>query len=171
MASPVWVTRMRESMARLTQRFSASRTVREYTQQCYLPALEGYLERAADKGALGVQIVQWRHTLDRKWASLRFGEVKVESAGQKHTFEVHVFLDDIDPDSVGLELYADRSDGHGPIRQEMARVRKLVGSVKGYAYSASVPTTRPATDYTPRAVPHFPHVAVPLEASQILWQR
>jgi starch phosphorylase len=33
-----WVTRMRESMARLTPRFSTNRAVREYTEQHYLPA-------------------------------------------------------------------------------------------------------------------------------------
>src|SRR5208283_288043 len=32
-----WVARMRESMARLTPRFSVNRTVREYTGQHYLP--------------------------------------------------------------------------------------------------------------------------------------
>ena len=33
-----WVARMRKSMASLTPRFSADRTVREYTEQHYLPA-------------------------------------------------------------------------------------------------------------------------------------
>ena len=37
-----WVARMRESMARLTPRFSANRTVREYTEQHYLPAATAY---------------------------------------------------------------------------------------------------------------------------------
>ena len=37
-----WVTRMRESMARLTPLFSASRAVREYTEQHYLPAATAY---------------------------------------------------------------------------------------------------------------------------------
>jgi starch phosphorylase len=49
-----WVARMRESMALLTPRFSANRTVREYTEQHYLPAAAAYRERAADQGALGV---------------------------------------------------------------------------------------------------------------------
>ena len=40
-----WVKRMRESMARLTPRFSANRTVREYTEQHYLPAAAAYRER------------------------------------------------------------------------------------------------------------------------------
>ena len=48
-----WVARMRESMAQLTPRFSASRTVREYTEQHYLPAAASYRERAANKGAVG----------------------------------------------------------------------------------------------------------------------
>ena len=48
-----WVTRMRESMARLTPRFSTNRTVREYTERHYLPAAAAYRARAADKGAVG----------------------------------------------------------------------------------------------------------------------
>ena len=61
-----WVKRMRESMARLTPRFSANRTVREYTEQHYLPAAAAYRERAADKGAVGRHIVDWEHTLKRE---------------------------------------------------------------------------------------------------------
>jgi starch phosphorylase len=33
-----------------------------------------------------------------------------------------------------------------------------------------VPAARPATDYTPRVLPNFNGVAVPLEANQIAWQ-
>ena len=62
-----WVARMRESMARLTPRFSTNRAVREYTEQYYLPAASAYLERADDKGKFGVDIVDWRHALDQKW--------------------------------------------------------------------------------------------------------
>ena len=166
-----WVARMRESMARLTPRFSANRAVREYTEKYYLPALTAYEGRAAEKGALGVQIVEWRRTLERRWSGLRFGEVRVESAGGEHAFEVQVFLDEIDPDAVRLELFADAEGEGPPVRQEMTRGRQLIGSVNGYVYSASVPATRPAADYTPRVVPHFPRVGVPLEAGQILWQK
>ncbi len=53
----------------------------------------------------------------------------------------------------------------------MTRGRQLVGAENGYTYGARVPATRPATDYTPRVIPSFPGVAVPLEAEHILWQR
>jgi starch phosphorylase len=38
-------------------------------------------------------------------------------------------------------------------------------------YAAQVAATRPASDYTPRVVPHHANASVPLEAEQILWQR
>ena len=68
-----WVARMRESMARLTPRFSANRTVREYTEQHYLPAAAAYHTRAADKAAVGRHMVNWDHTLNEKWNTFRFG--------------------------------------------------------------------------------------------------
>ncbi len=166
-----WVARMRESMARLTPRFSANRTVREYTEQHYLPAAAAYRARAADKGALGRQVVGWQDALEQNWAMLHFGDVKVETVEQQHVFEVQAYLGDVDPESVRVELYADGVNGEGPVRQEMKHVRQLVGSAGGYLYSAAVPVDRPAADYTARVLPHCSGVAVPLEAAHILWQR
>src|ERR1700721_1284495 len=67
-----WVARMRESMARLTPRFSADRAVRDYTEQHYLPAATTFHSRVAEKGAVGKQLLDWRHALDQKGAALRF---------------------------------------------------------------------------------------------------
>jgi starch phosphorylase len=166
-----WVTRMRESMARLTPQFSAIRTVEEYTEGHYLPAAEAYLKRAADKGAAGRQGVEWQRNLDAKWAAVRFGEVKSETDAARHAFEAQVYLGGLDPEAVQVELYADGLDGSASVRQEMTRIGPLVGAVNGYAYRAEVPASRPATDYTARVIPHCPGVRVPLEAHRILWQR
>ena len=165
-----WVARMRESMARLTPRFSANRTVREYTEQRYLPAADAYRKRAADKGAMGRQVVNWRRAVEQNWSNLRFGEMKVASYGAKHVFEVQVYLSGLDPNTVRVELYADGVNGSEPVREEMKRGPQLVGA-DGYIYSAQVSSIRPATDYTPRVIPHRSGVAVPLEAARILWQR
>lgn len=166
-----WINRMRESMARLTPRFSANRTVREYTEQRYLPAAAAYWARAAENGAAGPRILNWRQALEHKWSALRFGDVKVETHGEEHLFEVQVYLDDLDPDAARVELYADGINGDGPHRQEMSNIRQLAGSVGGYVFRAAVPATRPATDYTARVIPHCDGVAIPLEETHILWQR
>jgi glycogen phosphorylase len=62
------VARMRENMARLTPRFSADRTVREYTEHYYIPAAVTYRERAGDNGAAGEQVVNWQRILEQNWA-------------------------------------------------------------------------------------------------------
>jgi len=158
-------------MASLTPRFSADRTVREYTEKHYLPAALAYRERAADKGAAGGQMVEWQHATQRVWPTLRFGEMKVDTNAGQHVFEVEAYLNDLDPDAVRVELYADGRNGDGAVRQEMERVRPSAGAGGGYVYRAQVPAIRPATDYTARLIPHRAGVAIPLEATAILWQR
>jgi glycogen phosphorylase len=166
-----WVARMRESMARLTPRFSANRTVREYTEQHYLPAAVAYRERTADNGAIGVRVVNWQNALEEKWKALRFGDVKIETVGEKHILEAQVYLDELDPEAVRAEVYADGGKDGAPICHEMERVRPLVGAIGGYVYRAEVSAARPSTDYTARLIPRHAGVAVPLEAAQIVWQR
>jgi starch phosphorylase len=162
-----WVERIRASMAQLTAQFSATRTVREYTDEFYVPAARAYAARAANKGALGQQIAQWRRDLDEKFAALRFGDVRVRTEGGKHKFEAHVYLNGLTPEAVRIELYA---SGAPPSRQEMRPIQQLVGSGHAWAYGAEVSAERPVVDYTARVVPSHEGVSVPLEAPHILWQ-
>jgi starch phosphorylase len=168
-----WVSRIRESMAGLTPIFSSTRMVSEYIRQYYIPAASEYRRRAAGGGAEGEKITAWLASLECKWANLRFGEVRVEkpNGSEKHRFTVQVYLNGISPEEVKVELYAEGAQEAGPFRQEMVRGEKLIGAENGYIYSAEAPTSRPASDYTPRIIPYRPGVAVPLESGRILWQR
>jgi starch phosphorylase len=166
-----WIAMMRESMARLTPVFSANRTVREYTEKHYLPGAAAYCARAAEQGKAAKELLAWRRVVNENWPHLRFGQMNVETREGQHVFEVQVYLDEVGADAVRVELYADPVDGDQPFRVAMQRGHELLGSQGGYAYSASVPATRPASDYTARAVPFRSGALVPLEADQILWQR
>jgi starch phosphorylase len=165
-----WIARMRESMAQLTPRFSADRTVREYTEQHYLPAASAYLERTASKGEKGKQIADLLRNLDQKWGSMHFGEVKFESVDQYNKIEAQIYFGDLNPDTLQLELFANGIDGESPQVQKMIRGAKIEGSDNAYYYNASVSSGCPATDYTPRVIPNLPGVSVPLETNLILWQ-
>jgi starch phosphorylase len=166
-----WIAMMRESMARLTPEFSANRTVREYTEKYYLPAATGYRKREASHGALAQRILQWRKAVAEHWSKLHFGHVHCETIGDVHNFRVQVYLDEVEPDAVSVELYAQPRNGEPPVRQSMNRGDLLAGSVDAFTYKAEVPSSRPAGDYTPRIVPALSDAQVPLEAKEILWQR
>ena len=95
----------------------------------------------------------------------------METCGRQHVFEVQVCLSDLDPEAVRVELYASGVAGTAPVRQQMKRVCQLTDTPGGYVYRTAVSADRPAADYTARLTPRHDGVAVPLEASQILWQR
>lgn len=166
-----WVSMIRQSMARLTPRFSANRSVREYLESYYLPAAQAYSKRARNLGALGKELLSWQEQLRRHWPAIYFGNVRVDSSSGLHRFHVQVYLDELDPDAIDVELYADSQDGQPPARYKMTRRDRLVGATKGWIYAAQVPDQRPCADFTPRLIPHHPDAAIPMEAAQIKWQR
>jgi glycogen phosphorylase len=164
-----WVTRMRESMARLTPTFSTNRVVREYTEEHYLSAAAAFRQRAENRGSVGADLVAWHSELEKHWPALRFGPTTAEQQGDQYIFHVQIFHDDIDPDAVKVELYAEAQKDGDPITFAMNRGDRLIGAANGFTYSALIPANRPAADYTPRIVPQHEGAFVPLEAPFILW--
>ncbi|MGO9437929.1 MAG: alpha-glucan family phosphorylase [Terracidiphilus sp.] len=165
-----WIARVRESMARLTPAFSATRCVLEYTEKYYLPLAAAYLRRADDGGKVAKNLLQWKRHIVDHWSRMRFGSVHIVTTSDQHHFDIQVYLDEMDPGAIQVELYADAANGDEPIRQVMVRGESLVGQ-NVWCYSASVPAARPAEDFTPRIVPYHPDAFVPLEAPDILWYK
>ncbi|MGO9063090.1 MAG: alpha-glucan family phosphorylase [Candidatus Binataceae bacterium] len=166
-----WVAKMRESMARLTPRFSANRAVREYTEKYYLPAALAYGKRAVERGALGKLLTEWQERLQRHWPALIFGNIQIEPADGLLDFRLQIYLDAIEPDMIEVELYARPRLGEVPERHVMERGEPLVGAANGWTYTAQVETNRNPNEFTARVIPRHPEASVPLEAAQILWQR
>jgi len=166
-----WVARMRESMARLTPRFSASRTVREYTEQHYLPCARAYQVNASDRGTAARRLIDGQNTLARKLEGIRFGAVSVETQGAEHHIGVEVFLKDVSPDTVRVELYADGDKGGGAVEKEMTGTLQPATSEGISAYHAAVSSTRPAADYTARIMVKHDPLSQDLEPRWMLWQK
>ncbi len=164
-----WVKRIRASMSRLTAEFSSNRMVREYVDRAYVPAAEGYRRRAADDAKLARELVDWKQKLADNWHGLRFGRQETARVGDVWQFEVEVYLGDLDPSWVSVELYADGEEASSR-RVPMERKAALPGLVNAHLYRATAPASRPVEHYTPRIVPFHPDAAIPLEASQIFWR-
>ena len=103
-------------MATLTPQFSADRAVREYTEKQYMPASESYLERIANNGENAKKLTEKMHNLNEKWGSMHFGDVEVEQVNAKYNYKVPVYFNDLDPDMIQIELYAEGLNGQVSIR-------------------------------------------------------
>lgn len=165
-----WTARVRESMATLTPAFSASRCVLEYTSKYYVPLAAEYNRRTGDPGNCARELVHWERSLADHWSRLRFVGLNIETIEERHNFSVKLFLDELEPDTIQVELYADAGNGGEAVRQPMTRGEPLVGQ-NVWRYTASVPASRPASEYTPRVIPRHPHASIPLECRHILWYR
>jgi starch phosphorylase len=163
-----WIDKIRQSMAYLTPQYSAHRAVRQYTEQYYLPAASALKTHTGDKGIWAQEVVQWRHSLEKNWPSLCFGPFKISTVNKQHTFEIPLFIKDLDPNTLKVELFANGSDGTPEIH-EMHRVEKM-DAPHTFLYRIVISSTLPANYYTPRVVPFNNDVEIPLEAAQILWQ-
>ena len=164
-----WVAKMRASMAELTPQFSTNRMVREYVERLYLPASRLYHSRVSDGAHQASVLQEWHKRLEKYWADIHFGDLHVKQEGGEYVFTVQLHVDELGPDAVSVELYAESGDSREPEVHVMERHEALVGDSTGYVYSTRVPAHRPAADYTPRTVPHLDGALVPLEARQILW--
>jgi starch phosphorylase len=158
-----WISKMRESMARLAPQFSANRTVREYTESYYLPAAAEYGKRAANDGKQGAQLATLQRKLIAGWPTIAFQGLETSTSDGEHVITTGVRLGELEPDDVQVEIYAEPG-----FRRPMIRGGST-GTV--YEYFVRVPANRPVSDYTARIIPKLHGAIVPLETERILWQK
>jgi starch phosphorylase len=164
-----WMARMRESMARLTPRFSTNRVVREYTEQRYLPAAESYRTRADNNAKVAAQIAGWQQKIEQCWPRLRFDGAIAKDEGELYYFAVNVFLAGLKPSDVNVEIYANALVGGKILRQTLDCEHKPEDSMGAYFYCTKVPAQQSLSDYTLRITPRHVGVTLPLELNYILW--
>ena len=158
-----------QSMARLTPEFSANRAVRQYTEQYYLPAATAY--RASHRGQRGPGPHHRRGpTAAGENGTPPAFALTVNTAGQEQAFAIQVYLGELNAENIRIELFANGIAGDPPIRIRCGGA--AAGRVNQRLHLPHhIPANRPASDYTPRMVPHVDGIAVPLELGLIRWQR
>jgi starch phosphorylase len=164
-----WVARMRTSMAELTTQFSANRMVREYVDKLYSRSAKRFKQRVANKAQEAALLCQWRDSLMQSWSKLRFGDLDVQKQDDGYVVAVTIYLADIDPEAVQVQLYADPPSGTEPEIHIMEMANTIQGTANGYIYNVRITTQRPIEQYTPRIIPYFDSAIVPIEIANIRW--
>ncbi len=165
-----WVSLMKASMSRLTPEFSSNRMLREYVEKFYIPSSEAFEKRARENGGLAKEITKWQELLDRHWKNIYFGNFEVKEGDGEYTVLLQVYLDDLPPDVVRVELFAEPlKEDEKPEVVQMEPKEVLKGAINGFLYVARLKKRRPISHFTPRIIPKNELSRVPLESSHILW--
>ena len=101
-----WMERVRLSLAVLCPRYSANRSLREYTENVYLKAATDVMARAANNGEQGTTIDHKIKVLEQTRHYIKFVEMTITSNEIFHCFNVVVYHPKILPDEIKFELYA-----------------------------------------------------------------
>ena len=152
----------RASMSQLSPLFSTNRMLRKYVEKLYLAAAADFDGRAADHGRLAKDLHAWWQNVQTCWSKLRFGNLEVKQAGDSWAFSIQVFLGEMPPSSVRVELYAeplhsDPTESESPSTPHtvMNQGDRIPGTADGYFYHMQVPRqpTRNAVHAEDRALP------------------
>ncbi len=166
-----WIEMVRHTMKSLGPKVLASRMVRDYVEQLYVPAaLSG---RAVDSDFDGArELAAWKHRVREAWPAVRVEHV--ESTGVADAPEVHstlsvrafVSLGSLSPADVDVQLV------HGTVAHEDDLVDTVVTSLEPtesyddgrHRYEGSVPLDRTGPfGYTVRVLPRHSLLASPAE--------
>jgi starch phosphorylase len=167
---PGWVAKMRASLRELAPFYSTNRMIREYLERIYKPAVERFRGRAAAPQAFASALEKWERNLRDHWHEIRIGTaLGARCAPGRLRVEVAVTLGDVDPDGIGVEIYADPVAGSRLLCERLRRGQAIAGTTNGFFYSTEIDTDRPLEHVTPRVVAFHPDAVLPLELPLIHW--
>jgi starch phosphorylase len=166
-----WLQRIRHSMGRLTPEFSGARMMTDYVEQAYLPLAKAIRERMRDRCGPARMLNQWSRTLHSRWSGLHIGNPVVNQSEAATNVVVPVYLGELTPNAVRVEMFADQTPEHAPEVIMLHQENAIPGSTNGYIFAGAIPPSRKMEDYTVRVVPYHPYAFLPAELPLITWQK
>jgi starch phosphorylase len=164
-----WVAKVRASLRELAPFYSTNRMIREYLDEIYAPAMRLYRQRAERPQAVAAELARWEHNLREHWHEIRVGQATASRDGARFRVSVPVTLGDVNPDGIGVEVYADAAGELPTVCEPLRRGQPIPGMTNGFFYVTELDATRPPGHFTARVVPRHPEALVPLELPLICW--
>ncbi|MCA1982304.1 alpha-glucan family phosphorylase [Nocardioides nematodiphilus] len=173
-----WVEMMRHTLTSLGPKVLATRMVREYVRELYVPAAESRralvdadAADASARFACARELAQWKQRVRGGWRDVRVEHV--EGVAPRHPevggvlgVRAYVALGDLTPDDVEVQLVHGRTDESDLIVERTTTALGLTESYDGgrYCFGGSLTLERAGGfGYTVRVVPRHVRLATPAE--------
>ena len=123
-----WVSMMKASMHRLCPMFNTHRMVSEYWDRFYLPAAERGFQTKENHWEGIKSLAKWREKVMYNWSNIAIRAVHTQpiseiQVGEPFPVEAEVFLGELSPEDVVVEVYAGRVD---PSRNYLDRFTQVM---------------------------------------------
>lgn len=109
--SPEWIKTIKNTVAQVACNFTTNRMLSDYCNKYYDPLASRYHTLIADDYSLAREIAFWKKRMRRDWNSVEIlSFTKPDNVrepltlGKEYTSELRVFIGDIDPEDLGVEL-------------------------------------------------------------------
>jgi starch phosphorylase len=171
-----WIKMMKASIHDVGKRFSFHRTLMEYTDRYYLPALANARELGSGGYERAKAVADYLDAARREWANVAIEDVRstakpVMERGDKVRVEARVRIGALRPEQVLVELY------HGPVSStgdiyDPARAEMKAGKSQGGAYEYSVEVACESTGqhgYSVRVLPCHEGLVHPFIPGLVRW--
>ncbi len=171
-----WIAMVRHTLQVLGPKVLASRMVRDYVEDLYLPAARASRQLDGPTHAAAVQLAAWKSRVRSAWGGVRVDHVESVGVadsphvGQQLDLRVYVSLGELKPEDVDVQAV------HGPVGSDDQLVRRRFTDLKPveayeggrWRYEGELPLDRAgAFGYTVRVLPRNGYLATPAEMNLV----
>jgi glycogen phosphorylase len=172
-----WVDQMKVSIGALSHFFNTNRMVAEYTERFYMPLVRRSEKLSADAFARAKALAAWRVRLTDAWAQVRVEDVKGDlpselHVGQPFQAEATVFLGDLKPNEVSVQLYEGLVNPVGELVSGTPVGMSLAEELDEQRYRFTAETVCKMSGlhgYTVRVLPNHEDLVTSFQLGQVRW--
>ncbi len=175
-----WVQTMKESIRSIGRAFSTVRMLQDYISGYYIPQMDRVSEIVQSNYEQPKGYCEWKTSIEHNWAQVDitpldsnnfFSEHNI-SAGQAIHCSAKVYLGNIDPSSVAVELYYGKTGENNHIENPQVKPMKLIEQTAAgtYHYAENLSIEDGGNyGYTFRVVPYHPYMINKHDMALIKW--
>jgi len=172
-----WVKMMKAALRTINPVFNTNRMVQDYTELFYAPGIRRGRRLLADGLGRAAALASWKQRLRERWGKLRVLDVVADvpdeiKANTPFDVRARVFLDDIRPEDVAVQIYEGRLDAQQRIVEPSIIEMTPEGSGKPGEWTYAAPVacrTAGRHGFVLRILPRHEDLANPFDAHLIFW--
>jgi starch phosphorylase len=172
-----WVKMMKATLRTVNPVFNTNRMVQEYTELFYVPGIRRGRGLLADGLHRAANLVAWKQRLRERWGRIRLLDTLAAppaecQAGNEFPVRVRIFLDDIKPEEVAVQLYLGRLDAQRRIVEPRIVEMGIEGGERPgeWLYGAHVVCHAAGRHgYAFRVLPRHEDLACPHDLGLVFW--